>query len=163
MRWILDWLLNSKVKVPARNNRNWKMRINLDLRPSSYTSPNVLSFPRFATMRLRIRRNHSDRKLLRVEWLESRVNPVSFAEPVGYTTPANTFAAATGDFNGDGKPDVVTSNTGGVCWSSEFSVALFGWFCHFTLAKIHYPNLLFDNVKRRFADERNECVHRSSL
>ena len=44
-----------------------------------------------------------------IETLESR-RLLSLAAPVSYTVGANPQAVATGDFNGDGRSDVVTAN-----------------------------------------------------
>src|SRR5262245_46383950 len=52
--------------------------------------------------------------VLRAEPLEDRVTPVSFTTPTGYATPSNGMSVAAGDFNGDGKPDAVVSNSAGV-------------------------------------------------
>src|SRR5262245_32190206 len=59
-------------------------------------------------------RPHFRRSFVRLEALESRMNPVSFAAGVGYSTPSNAMSIAAGDFNGDGIPDVVTGNVSGV-------------------------------------------------
>ncbi len=65
-------------------------------------------------MRSPVRSHTARRYPLLVQVLESRVNPVSFASPVGYFTPSNAMSIAEGDFNGDGIPDVVTGNISGV-------------------------------------------------
>jgi len=36
---------------------------------------------------------------------------ISFDEPIGYSGPSGAFGTATGDFDGDGKPDVAVANT----------------------------------------------------
>ena len=38
----------------------------------------------------------------------------TFAAPVNYAAGSNPISVAVGDFNGDGVPDLVTANNGGV-------------------------------------------------
>src|SRR5205823_264341 len=50
---------------------------------------------------------------LHLETLEDRLTP-TFAASLNFATgPFNPFAVAVGDFNRDGRPDLVTSNPGG--------------------------------------------------
>ena len=44
-----------------------------------------------------------------LEGLEDRI-VLSFTAPVSYSTTAAPAAVAVGDFNGDGKPDIITAN-----------------------------------------------------
>jgi hypothetical protein len=50
---------------------------------------------------------------LTIERLEDRTVP-GFLAPVNYTVGTNPVAVASGDFNGDGKPDLVTANSGSI-------------------------------------------------
>ncbi|MBX9626525.1 MAG: FG-GAP-like repeat-containing protein, partial [Gemmataceae bacterium] len=54
------------------------------------------------------------RDALRAERLEDRTTPVSFGQPTGYDAGGAGMGIATGDFDGDGRPDAVVSSSGGV-------------------------------------------------
>ncbi len=47
---------------------------------------------------------------------------ISFANPTDFSTPQNPYGIASGDLNGDGKVDVVTSNAGHVGTAANLSV-----------------------------------------
>src|SRR5262245_43406680 len=58
-----------------------------------------------------------------IEALEDRSLPaVTFAPAVNYGAGSNLYSVAVGDFDGDGKPDLATANSGGL--SGNVSVLL---------------------------------------
>ena len=50
------------------------------------------------------------RALLVAEFLEDRINPVSFSTTYDYTVGGNVLSVGVGDITGDGKPDIVAGN-----------------------------------------------------